>query len=377
MLPEPSPPAASTPAEATYNLPRVSLIVQNHFRTSQNSFGVWKEYLYRPSYDPDALISTEDLYDPQTSAAPDNESIEDSLDDGNKTVRLLLDWQNTGGTAKSNEEVNQLVHAVLLHPEFQLGALRSFNATHENRKADAAEAKSPFLHSFQCADVGIEVPSGSSGVPSRTFTIPGLHYRKIVALIEEAFRSLLSEQFHLTPFKLFRKLPNGEDKERVYSEMYDSDAFLDEHDRVQRAPTDDASCKREKVVVALMFWSDATKVTAFGTANMWPIYMLFGNLSKYVRSQPNSGATKHLAYIPCFPDSLQDDLKEFHHKWDTQHKQILTHCRRELMQAVWKYLLDDDFIHAHKYGMVLRCRDGIERHIYPRVFTYSVDYPEK
>ena len=374
---------ATDVTDATSTIPRISLIVRNHFRTPENSFGVWKEYLYRPSYDPDALISVEDLYRPRPSAVqvPNNESmhLEDSLDYGSKSIELLLGWQNTGGAAKSNEEINRLVHAVLLHPEFQLDTLRSFNATRKNQKADAAEAKSPFLCSFQCADIGIEVPSGRSGIPSRTFAIPGLHYRKIVTLIEEAFQSLLSEQFHLTPFKLFRKLPNGEDKERVYSEMYDSDAFLDEHDRVQRAPMDNPSCKREKVVAALMFWSDATHVTAFGTAKLWPIYMLFGNLSKYVRCQPNSGATKHLAYIPPFPDSLQDDLKAFHHKWDSpnQRKEILTHCRRELMQAVWKFLLDDDFLHAYKYGMVLRCRDGIERRIYPRVFTYSADYPEK
>ena len=55
----------------------------------------------------------------------------------------------------------------------------------------------------------------------------------------------------------------------------------------------------------------------------------------------------------------------------------MTHCRRELMHAVWKFLLDDEFIHAYKYGMVIRCADGIERRIYPRIFTYSADYPEK
>jgi hypothetical protein len=47
------------------------------------------------------------------------------------------------------------------------------------------------------------------------------------------------------------------------------------------------------------------------------------------------------------------------------------------MHAVWKYLLDDDFMHAYKYGMVIKCIDGIERRVYPRIFTYSADYPEK
>lgn len=389
VLPEPLqplPPASLTPSDATSEsiqvIPRISLIVRNPFQTPKNNFGLWKEYLYRPSYDPDALISVEDLYRPHTSTiiqVPNNEGTqpEDSLRCGSKTIELLLDWQNTGSSAKSNEEINRLVHAVLLHPGFRPDELRSFNATQENRKADAADEQSPFLHSFQCTDIEIEVPSGAKGVANRMFTIPGLYYRKIITLIKEAFTSHISGQFHLTPFKLFRKHPNGEDNERVYSEIYDSDAFLEEHDRVQRAQTDDSSCKREKIVAALMFWSDATQLAAFGTAKMWPIYMLFGNLSKYVRCQPNSGATKHLAYIPPFPDRLQDDLKDFHHKWDTQQRDILTHCRRELMHAVWKFLLDEEFFHAYNFGIVQCCQDGIERRIYPRIFTYSADYPEK
>jgi hypothetical protein len=126
------------------------------------------------------------------------------------------------------------------------------------------------------------VPSGSKDVPSRSFTIPGLYHRKIVTLIKDTFDSHISVQFHLTPFKLFQRLPGNEDGERVYSEMYNSDVFLDEHDRVQCAPTDNPSCKREKVVTAIMFWSDTTHLVAFGTAKMWPVYMLFGNLSKYI-----------------------------------------------------------------------------------------------
>ena len=47
------------------------------------------------------------------------------------------------------------------------------------------------------------------------------------------------------------------------------------------------------------------------------------------------------------------------------------------MHGVWKFLLDTDFIHAYKSGMVVKCADGIECQVYPRFFTYSADYPEK
>jgi len=47
------------------------------------------------------------------------------------------------------------------------------------------------------------------------------------------------------------------------------------------------------------------------------------------------------------------------------------------MHAVWSKILDDDFIHAYRYGIVIKGVDGVERRVYPRLFTYSADYPEK
>ena len=39
--------------------------------------------------------------------------------------------------------------------------------------------------------------------------------------------------------------------------------------------------------------------------------------------------------------------------------------------------MDDEFIHAYKYGIVVKCIDGVERRMYPRLFSYLADYPEK
>jgi hypothetical protein len=47
------------------------------------------------------------------------------------------------------------------------------------------------------------------------------------------------------------------------------------------------------------------------------------------------------------------------------------------MHAVWTKILDDDFLHAYKYGIVIKCVDRIKRRIYPQFFSYSADYPEK
>ncbi|KAG2348745.1 hypothetical protein BDR05DRAFT_980136 [Suillus weaverae] len=87
--------------------------------------------------------------------------------------------------------------------------------------------------------------------------------------------------------------------------------------------------------------------------------------SKYVQGKPSCFAAHHLAYIP----------KVTFDKPATA--EVLTHCRHELMQAIWLLLMDDDFMHAYEFGIVIEFLDGICRRVFPRFFTYSADYPEK
>jgi len=47
------------------------------------------------------------------------------------------------------------------------------------------------------------------------------------------------------------------------------------------------------------------------------------------------------------------------------------------MQAIWLLLLDDEFMHAYEHGIILEFPDGKNRRVFPRIFTYSADYPEK
>jgi len=46
-----------------------------------------------------------------------------------------------------------------------------------------------------------------------------------------------------------------------------------------------------------MFWSDATHLTAFGNTKLWPLYMFFGNESKYRRCKPSHHLCEHIAYF--------------------------------------------------------------------------------
>ena len=162
----------------------------------------------------------------------------------NETVEMIMNWKDSGATTKSDAEVNRLVNDILLDPNFKVEDLQGFNVAKENRQSDAAEKNSPFLDSFQTANIDIEIPSGVKGIPPATFTVPGLLYRKLTAVIQAAFSSPLASHFHLTPFKLFHMSPSGKE-ERVFSEVYNSDAAIEEHDKIQCAPLppDDLNCK--------------------------------------------------------------------------------------------------------------------------------------
>ena len=56
---------------------------------------------------------------------------------------------------------------------------------------------------------------------------------------------------------------------------------------------------------------------------------------------------------------------------------LLTHCKCELFHAVWKIILDDEFVEAYKNGIVIKCHDGVLCQVFPWIFTYLADYPEK
>ena len=75
------------------------------------------------------------------------------------------------------------------------------------------------------------------------------------------------------------------------------------------------------------------------------------------------------------PDSFFDWFTELTGEGPTS--ETITHCRRELMQAIWALIRDDKFMEAYVHGIVILCPDGIHRRFFPRLFTYSADYPEK
>jgi len=296
---------------------RVLLIVRDRLVTIANSFGVWREYPHRPTIDPDGSLSLEELSNSHRvpsnlseSSPADLPVVSESSPNSehpfywpcqNATIWRVMAWLNNGKTAKSEAEATAFVETVIHASDFNKDELLGFNAHRENQRLDKALSRAALKSQFSESSVGILVPSGDPKVPAKTFSVPGLLHRKLTSVVIDAFNDPLSHLLHFSPFKLFHRNPLTKKEERIFGELYTSDTFLAEHEEVQRhgkLPSDDLSCKREKVVAALMISSDSTHLTNFGNTKAWPIYLMLGNLSKYFRSLPNSGALHHLAYIP-------------------------------------------------------------------------------
>ncbi|KAJ7196759.1 hypothetical protein GGX14DRAFT_671786 [Mycena pura] len=145
----------------------------------------------------------------------------------NLSTTLLMNWFNNGNTTKSEAELNALINDVVLNPAFNSEELVGFDANRANKQVDQdARAAFPLLHDFKETSVDIQVPSGSTTIPPQTIAVPGLYYRRLVSIIKSAFTDPLSYHFHLSPFKLWRKIPGCDEGLRVYSEVYNSDAFI-------------------------------------------------------------------------------------------------------------------------------------------------------
>jgi hypothetical protein len=198
------------------------------------------------------------------------------------------------------------VQNVLLASDFNRDDLKGFRAAREAEHLDRSHhTQSRFSADDGWIKSSVEIILPAEGVKhgSETlapkFKVPGLVHRRLLHVIKAALQETLTKQFHLFPYQEFWEPSPGSPPERMYSELYTSDAFLAEHDKIHaNCSGQDSGSHTENVIVAITLWSDSTHLTSFGNASLWPIYLYVGNLSKYIRSKPTSNSAHHLAYIP-------------------------------------------------------------------------------
>ncbi|KAG6824734.1 hypothetical protein H0H92_005989 [Tricholoma furcatifolium] len=307
----------------------------------------------------------------------------------NVTIFRLMNWFYQS-TTKTLADLDNLVHQVILQPDFSTRDLDGFSASRESKRLEEHTLSQSTSHSnhsnspplpYSTSDnwkttiVDVPLPlvrirhQNEQAAPR--LSVPVIH-RDLLEVIDSLLNDYSFNKYHLRGFKQFWRPSPDKPKQRVYSEVYNTDRFLQMEDSL---PTIDG-CTLEKVVIPLLIYSDSTHLANFGTASLWPIYIWTGSLSKYTRIKPTSFSAHHLAYLPSIPEMVQDIyIKLFNQAAPAS---SLKHMKRELVQAIWEMLLNNEkFREAYEKGIVVCCGDGTWRRFFIRFFAYLADYVER
>ncbi|KZP06410.1 hypothetical protein FIBSPDRAFT_764436 [Athelia psychrophila] len=357
-------------------------------RTPRNLFGVVRQFFIDkiPAHDPDECVTIEELSSSATPSANPNplpDPAKSLYPYPNKSSFNLGNWF-WNGVQKSKRSFAELVK-VISDPEFKPDDIahtkwneidnilgNNLNDHHEDNWMDEDAG-------WKTSKVKISVPfhkRQATPGPCDYTAETDFHHRSLVDVLKERISDPhTGAHFHMEPYELRWKPNENHPEERLHGEIYTSPEFLEAHRLVQEAPGE-PGCDLQRVVAALMFWSDGTHLTSFGVQRLWPLYMYLGNESKYRRCKPTCNLCSHVAYFQYLPDQFKDFANP-RVGGKGPKPALFAHCRREFFHAQWGILLDDDFIEAYKHGIVIMCFDGIHRRFYPRILTYSADYPEK
>jgi hypothetical protein len=282
------------------------------FRTAKNIFGLIRQFFSStpPSHDPEEVITLRDIsfIPPVTPARPDihAESHEVSFHPyPNKSSFQLGHWYWNGSAQKSHTSFKELI-GIVGCPDFDPDDVRNTSWDNINSRLGASVDDDDEKDEWEDEDAGWRKTQVTIKVPfSRTTAQPGalpyvaaeLYYRPLISVIREKLSNAQdNELFHYEPYLLRWSAPHLPCEVNIQGELYTSPAFMNAHSELQSSPGE-PGCDLPRVVVAVMFSSDATHLTSFGNAKLWPVYMYFGNESKYRRCKPSCNLCNHVAYF--------------------------------------------------------------------------------
>ena len=238
------------------------------FKSAPNSFGIYRVYKSgEPSFTPDDNFHITNVSDgpnfiqdpPQahsTWASPfgvgitavdppaDSEITPGYLPFKNMSVFRLMQWFYDSSLTKSLGTLNDLVYNVLLAPDFDEKDLTGFDAAREARRLDDDENTSAPTTSIKDGwiemTVPISVPCDNASYPSEAdapvFCVKGLMYCKPLEVIKAVYEDPSAEQVHISPYEGYWQPRPNSPPERIYSELYNSNAFIREHEKVHSQP---------------------------------------------------------------------------------------------------------------------------------------------
>ena len=184
----------------------------------------------------------------------------------NTSVYRMMHWYYSGSDQKSFNELDRLVHSVILSPDFDVNHLRGFRASREAGRLDkhTAGETSTLKLTDGWIKTTLELPlpckntRQASEQSAQKFEVENVYYRRLVPVITSALKQSDAEQFHVSPFKTYWKRTDDSSPERIYSEIYTADVYLEEQAKLDALPQLDGQTY-ENVIIGLTFWSDSTR----------------------------------------------------------------------------------------------------------------------
>lgn len=314
---------------------RVVLLVREAFHGARNSFGLSRTYKGTPSVIPDQPnpnVSIPSYHHP--TPPQDLRTVNEIILPYPNLSSFLFDhhfW--TSSTTKSRRDRDS-TQELLTWEDFDASDLRGvkLGAIEEELRGRSSHDQWEQTRGWRKTDIIIGIPKGvkktaavrrnevarearqrrgapepppsrTTPIPGAQVTIPGFCHRSICEVIRETFsQDPAARTFHYHPYvhTYHSPLDPTRPPERVYDEVFTSDAWLHEDAKIQMARIDPSKPEQDlpRVVAAIMFWSDETVLNPFGQNTAWPVYMFFGNQPKSERAKPTAGGGCHLAYLP-------------------------------------------------------------------------------
>ncbi|KAG8705415.1 hypothetical protein FRC08_001682 [Ceratobasidium sp. 394] len=383
----PDPPSSSSPLNPRVR--RVILRVRPEpvpYTTLPDSFGQYRIYPSKPRTIPDSACELEDFSDIRTPPSPQSSTASPAVADliapcPNVSAFRLQYWHWNEGVKKSESARESLVRDVISQPDFLPSDISKvkWDKLDDALASYTAESATHRASTTLRLSIPPRTPAAAmryKSEPSLNVTpIPAVQCISLLRTVQLSFTQNNPRHFHYEPYEAYCRDAKTSKTFRMYGEAYESQRMLDMHREVQNLVLDEP-CELPRCVAALMIFSDATQLANFGNAKAWPVRVTLGNLSKYERCKPDSKNHYEVGFIPSLPADIQDKIRALEGGQKIP-KVLLTHLRRELFHEMWRHLLDDEFLRAWRHGIVIQCADGITRRVFPRIFSYSADYPEK
>lgn len=243
----------------------------------------------------------------------------------NKSQFRLYDWYYNTSVAKSKENFDDLLD-VMHSNNFSLAELEGFSAQRAQNMVDSFSSPSGIFSAedgWHEGSVNIPLPKTKAKYPSEADApaakIDGVFHRRLIEVLKGVARDRrFASQYHWVPHTAYWVPPGREDEDvpasspgapsapsppdpiRIFTDTYNTDAMQREFRKINKKKARNAADAPsvEYGLLPMIFWSDETRLSSFGSGSLWPIYLYIGALSKYIRGMPTEFAAHHIAYIP-------------------------------------------------------------------------------